>query len=51
MARRHISLEINAISTILFGIVLILLIIINIRSFDRNRKAKRFQALRKDAAQ
>ena len=52
MARRHISPEINAISTILFGIVLILLIIINIRSFRQEQeKAKRLQALRKDAAQ
>ena len=52
MARRHISPEINAISTILFGIVLILLIIINIRSFRQEQeKAKRLKALRKDAAQ
>lgn len=52
MARRHISPEINAISTILFTIVLILLIIINVRSM-RQQKAeeKRLHALRRDAAQ
>ena len=51
MARRHTSPEINAISTILFAVVLILLIIINVRSM-RQQKAeeKRLHALRKDAA-
>lgn len=52
MARRHISPEINAISTILFTIVLVLLIIINVRSM-RQQKAEeqRLHALRRDAAQ
>ena len=51
MARRHISPEINAISTILFTIVLILLIIINVRSVQQERaEAKRIRALKKDAA-
>lgn len=52
MARRHISPEINAISTILFAIVLTLLIIINVRSM-RQQKAeeKRLRAFKRDAAQ
>lgn len=51
MARRHVSPEINAISTILFSIVLLMLIIINVRSM-RQQKAEeqRLRALRKDAA-
>ena len=51
MARRHISPEINAISTILFTIVLVLLIIVNVRSM-RQQKAeeKRLRALKRDAA-
>ena len=52
MTRKRISPEINAISTILFTIVLVLLIIINVRSM-RQQKAeeKRLHALLKDAAQ
>ena len=51
MARRHISPEINAISTILFTIVLALLIIINVRSIQQEKEeAKRIRAFRKDAA-
>lgn len=49
MARRHISPEINAISTILFTIVLFLLIIINIRSIRQEKaEAQRLRALRMD---
>lgn len=44
MARRKISPEINAISTILFVSVLLLLIIINLRETHQNRKLKYHQA-------
>lgn len=51
MARRHISPEINAISTILFAIVMILLIIINVRSIRQEKaEARRLRALKKDAS-
>lgn len=51
MARRHISPEINAISTILFAIVMILLIIVNVRSIQQEKaEARRIKALKKDAA-
>lgn len=44
MARRKISPEINAISTLLFVSVLLLLFIINLREAQQERKAKRQQA-------
>lgn len=44
MARRKISPEINAISTLLFVSVLLLLFIINLREAQQDRKAKRQQA-------
>lgn len=51
MARRHVSPEINAISTILFAIVLLMLIIINVRSMQQQKaEEQRLRALRKDAA-
>ena len=51
MARRHISPEINAISTILFTIVMILLIVINVRSIRQEQaEAKRLHALQRDAS-
>jgi spermidine/putrescine transport system permease protein len=45
MARRKISPEINAISTLLFASVLILLILINIRQSRQDRLAKRQKAI------
>ena len=51
MARRHISPEINAISTILFTIVMILLIVINVRSIRQEQaEVKRLHALQRDAS-
>ena len=44
MARRKISPEINAVSTIMFGSVLLLLIIINLRETHQSRKLKQRQA-------
>lgn len=44
MARRKISPEINAISTLLFVSVLLLLFIINLREAQQERKAKRQRA-------
>jgi spermidine/putrescine transport system permease protein len=41
MARKRISPEINALSTILFGSVLILLIIVNIREIRQDKKPKK----------
>lgn len=51
MARRHITPEINAMSTILFTIVLVLLIVINVRSIRQEKaEEKRLRALRRDSA-
>ena len=51
MARRHITPEINAISTILFVVVLALLLILNIRSIRQEAaENKRLRALRKDSS-
>ncbi len=44
MARRKISPEINAVSTIMFGSVLLLLVIINLRETHQNRKLRQRQA-------
>jgi spermidine/putrescine transport system permease protein len=44
MARRKISPEINAVSTIMFGSVLLLLVIINLRETHQNWKLKQQQS-------
>ena len=41
MARRGLSPTINALSTIMFVSVMILLVIINVRSSRQNRKEKK----------
>ena len=52
MARRHVSPEINAISTLLFAVVILLLIIINVRSIRQEKaETKRLRAFRRDAMQ
>ena len=51
MTRKRISPEINALSTLVFGSVLTLLIIVNVRSIRQERaEEKRLTALRRDAA-
>ena len=41
MTRKRISPEINALSTVLFAVVMVLLIIINIRSFKDRGQSQR----------
>lgn len=51
MTRKRISPEINALSTLVFGSVLTLLIVINVRSIRQERaEERRLHALRRDAA-
>ena len=50
MTKKRISPEVNAISTLLFAVVILLLIIINVRSIRQEKaEAKRLRAFRRDA--
>ena len=47
MTRRRISPEINAISTLLFAVVLVLLVVVNIREVRQEKAAERKEKLLK----
>ena len=44
MTRKRISPEINALSTVLFAVVMVLLIIINVRNFKDQNKSRKGEA-------